>query len=373
LSTVDPSDQGSWSGITFQMFRTLRQDHEVKWSGPVVFSKRASFMYRFWNNVNRMLNSKFTSHNYLNAVFSAQSIRPKIKDEDFDYIVIGAGEPELFAYLDTTLPVIYIADTTFGRMVDYYPWHTGLCRSALRQGNEIEKRAIDKAIHLLYSSGWAAASAIENYGADPKKVTVAPFGPSLIHVPSRSEILNKARSAKCRLLFIGADWERKGGKIAVDTYYLLKRSGLDCSLTIVGGDPGLLAEDDCMVIPFLDKNDPEQMMKFYNIFLGADILISPSRADCTPVTFSEAAAFGIPVFTTDTGGISSIIINGKNGFCLPCDAAPEEFCASIRKLWLSAEDFRNLNLSARNEYDTRLCWEKWKEKFNTAIFSAGNK
>jgi glycosyltransferase involved in cell wall biosynthesis len=321
--------------------------------------------------MNRLLNLKFTTHNYLYALFSALSIRKKIKDEDYDYIVIGAGEPELFAYLDTTIPVVYIADTTFDRMVDYYPWHSGLCAAAIRQGNAIEQRAINKSAHLIYSSGWAAASAIEKYGAGHEKITVAPFGPSMLNLPSKSEIINKVHTDRCALLFIGSDWVRKGGIIAWQAYNLLKRSGLDCSLTIVGCDPVLPTGHDCIIVRYLDKNDPGQMKALYNIFLASDVLISPSRADCTPVAFSEAAAFGIPVFTTDTGGISSVVVNGKNGFCLPYDAAPESFCASIRNIWLSKEKYAQLKMSSRMEFENRLNWERWIKKFNQAASLPG--
>jgi len=373
FSTVDPMNQSSWSGITCHMFRTLSLDHEVTWAGPVLFPKWAGYLYSAWSRWNRLMKRRVTSHNYLNAFFSAMALRKRFRDDDFDMIVIGAGEPELFAFLRTRLPVIYIADTTFALMVDYYPWHSGLCMPAIRQGNGIEQRAIKKAFHLIYSSDWAAASAKSVYGAGPGKITIAPFGASLTEVPSWDMIRNKGVSDKCHLLFLGSDWIRKGGPIAYEAYKLLKGSGLAVDFTIVGCRPELPPGHDVMVYPWLDKNNPVEVRKLYNIFLSSDIVISPSRADCTPVAFSEAAAFGIPVFTTDTGGISSIVKNWKNGFCLPYDTSPETFSERIREVWLSGKEFMELRLSSRQEYETRLNWEKWREQFNIAVSMAGKK
>jgi glycosyltransferase involved in cell wall biosynthesis len=360
-------NQGSWSGITYHMFRTLSLDYNIEWAGPVIFPKWAGYIYRAWSQLNRLLNRKFTSHNFLYAFFSSLSVWKKLRNNDYDFIVIGAGEPELFAFLRTNIPVIYIADTTFDLMVDYYPWHKGLYHKALRQGHLIEKKAIDRAFHLIYSSAWAANSALFDFGATASKLTIAPFGPSLLRIPTEEEIRTRQITSRCKLLFMGTNWERKGGDIVCQAYKQLRESGFDCHLVIVGCLPPFETGGDCEVYPNLDKNDPVDSETLYNIFSGTDILISPSRADCTPVTFSEAAAFGIPVITSVTGGIPDIVVNGKNGFCLPYDAAPERYSASIRELWKDKENFLSLRLKSRKEYELRLNWNNWRKQFSEAI------
>ncbi len=330
------------------------------------FSLFGRYVYKLWTKWNQISSRKFTTHNYLYCFFAAWSVKKLIGDKDFDCIVIGAGEPQLAAFLQTDIPIIYIADTTFALMVDYYPWHTGLCAAAIRQGNYMESRMISKSFRILYSSQWAADSAIGDYGASPEKILVSAFGPCLEQIPSREEIGRKSNQI-CQLLFIGVDWVRKGGPKAFEIYKQLKHSGVACHLTIIGSDPKLDADPACTVIPFLDKNDPTHQKIFYNIFLAADFLILPSKADCTPVVLSEAAAFGIPAITKATGGIPFIVQNGKNGYCLPYNASPEEFSASIRELWLSAKAYKDLKLSSRIEYERRLNWDSWRKIFNEAV------
>lgn len=367
LSRVSPFDQTSWSGITYHLFKQISKYHHVSWTGLVKMSpvKRRILWAR--EILNRMLHRKFTSHYYLNAKFLAATIKPVIREKDYDCIVVGAGETELIACLDTRLPIIFIADSTFANMVNYYPWHTNLCKSAIRQGNSIEKSAIQKSAHIMYSSEWAANSAIHYYGANKNKVSVVDFGANLINIPPKEVILSKPRSNKCRLLFLGVQWQRKGGDIAYETFLELRKSGCSCTLTIIGCDPPLQKDIDLTVIPFLDKNNEKDFSTLYRILLETDILLIPTRADCTPIVFSEAAAFGIPVITTETGGISSVIREGKNGYYLSLDAIPMDYCRLIMKIWNDKALVQSLIQSSRNEYETRLNWDCWVNRFNTLV------
>lgn len=310
---------------------------------------------------------KFTSHHVLNAWFHSKRIQKKLNGQAFDLIVVGAGEAELIAYLKTETPVMYVADTTFRNMVNYYPWHTGLCKMALRQGDRVERNAIQNATHLIYSSSWAAQSAVNDYGASPERISLLSFGANLLQIPHKKDLNTGRPGSSCNLLFLGVQWERKGGPIAHETFIELKQRGVDCKLTVVGCNPALEKEEGLHIIPFLDKNDPAQAEELAALLMEADFLLVPTRADCTPVVFSEAAAFGVPVITSLTGGTGSVIKNGRNGFCLSMEARGKAYADLIEELWLNKENYRQLRLDSRAEYDERLNWSVWIEKFNALL------
>ena len=59
--------------------------------------------------------------------------------------------------LRTDKPIIYLSDATFNIMVDYY--FKGLSANAIKQGNKVEQRAMDRSKAIIVSSQWTANSA----------------------------------------------------------------------------------------------------------------------------------------------------------------------------------------------------------------------
>src|SRR6185436_3482760 len=95
---------------------------------------------------------------------------------------------------------------------------------SLARGHAMEQRAIDRAALAIYSSDWAASSAIARYHADRNKVKVVPFGANIEESRTLEEVraMIAARPRDvCRLLFVGVGWERKGGDIAIEVARLL--------------------------------------------------------------------------------------------------------------------------------------------------------
>ena len=113
------------------------------------------------------------------------------------------------------------------------------------------------------------------------------------------------------------------------------------------------------VIPFLDKHNERENQELEKLYAMADFLLVPTRGDCTPIVFSEANAFGLPVITTDTGGVSEVIRNGENGFMLPFDARGDEYAALIAKLYQDDQGYEKLVRGSRAAFEDRLNWDVW--------------
>ncbi|MGN6530520.1 MAG: glycosyltransferase, partial [Ginsengibacter sp.] len=78
-------------------------------------------------------------------------------------------------------------------------------------------------------------------------------------------------------------------------------------LTIVGCSPPerVSLPDFVHVHGFIDKSKKEGKNLINKLYSENHFFILPTIAECTPVVFSEANSFGLPVITTNTGGISS--------------------------------------------------------------------
>lgn len=361
LTATNARDKKSRSGTLYHMGQAL-QKHcgDVYYLGPL--DTKMENLTRWFNDVSIKLLKKNYSyeHSILLSKSYARIIKRKLREESFDLIFAPVASTEI-VFLNTEIPIVYTADATFALISDYYPdYFSSQIVLSRMEGNFIEKSAIQKADLILYPSRWAAQSAIRDYKSDKSKVHIIPFGANIDEAPSKKIIKGKKKFGNCKLLFLGVDWKRKGGEIAFETLLELEKMGFIAELTVCGCiPPEECVHDRMTVIPFLDKNDRIQSKELNELFLKSDFLLLPTRSEAYGVVFCEANAFGLPVITTNTGGVSSVIESGKNGFMLPIDATGIDYAELIKEIYMDDEKYYGLVLSSRETFDEKLNWDSW--------------
>ncbi|MEI7780453.1 MAG: glycosyltransferase family 4 protein [Planctomycetota bacterium] len=257
------------------------------------------------------------------------------------------------------LPTVIWPDATFAGIANYYPEATRLAAETLRNGNRMEEKALRNCSIAVYSSGWAAQTAISGYGVDSSKVAVVPYGANLERVPTGPEvasaILSKPRQP-LRLLFVGGDWWRKGGDIAVAATEVLVRRGLDVRLDIVGSLPSKALPSCATLHGFLRKDRAEDRRQMARLFAQSHLLILPTRADCVPVVIAEACAFGVPSIASNVGGISSAIQAGRTGHLMPPSSSPSDWADVVEKIVVNPSQLDHMGREARLLFESDLNW-----------------
>lgn len=257
-------------------------------------------------------------------------------------------------------PVLYLSDATFDLVNNYYPEYSSLTVESVRQGNEIERRAVQRASALVYPTQWAADSAIDRYGANPQHIHIIPFGANIDNAPPFMDCMNRDLTNVCRLILVGTNWRRKGGDLAIATMDALTQMGVASELVVCGcRPPSDLRRPYLTVIPFLDKNQPEHRQRFADLLLSAHFMLLPTRSESFGLVFCEAAAFGLPVVATATGGVGEVVINGENGYTLPPGAGAREYAHLIKDLFRNKQRYALLAHSSRAAYERRLNWDVW--------------
>jgi glycosyltransferase involved in cell wall biosynthesis len=283
----------------------------------------------------------------------------RLRSGNYDWIYASSASTEI-AFVQTQAPIIYLADSTFANALDYYPAGQNLLHISKRQGWFLEQQAIQKSSFLLYPSQWAAKSAMNDFGAASSKVRVIPLGANLDAAPPAEIVLNKQRSEVCRLLFLGVDWNRKGGDLAFQTLLELNNRGIKTKLTVCGCmPPAGISDPDMEVTGFLNKSLPRDRERMQRLLLNSDFLFLPTRAEFYGIVFCEASAYGLPSVATDTGGVSGAVRHGINGLLLPISAGPGEYASAIMDAYLDEMSYRALVRSTRAEYESRLNWDAW--------------
>lgn len=293
-----------------------------------------------------------------NQYYAAQ-IQDKLRVLRSD--ILMAPEVNLIAYLDCQQPVVLWTDTLYAGLIGTYSDFSNLCQETTRHFLEMDRLALSKCKLAIFPSAWAAKVAIENYQVDPSKVKVVPFGANIEcnrTITDIKELIEARPSNQCKLLFIGTDWKRKGGDIALAVVKELYQNGVNVELTIVGCQPEIESSLRNFVVSlgFISKSTAEGVAKIDRLIAESHFLIVPSRSETYGNVFCEANSFGVPCIATKTDGIATVIKDDLNGKAFSPEASVGEYCAYIQNLFSNYSQYKQLALSSFNEYETRLNW-----------------
>jgi glycosyltransferase involved in cell wall biosynthesis len=390
ISFENPCDIVNWSGTHFSIFNTLKKEYDVEWVMPSGLHNLRYGVERFFRNKEMIAFNNWLNWKVINLMYRLQgmsfsellhkdyawyystafakdmskSMQKNIGKNKYDILFAPRATAEI-AFLNTDIPIVYLHDCTFTGVVDYLIQMSNLTDRNIEEGNIIQSNAINIASQIIYSSSWAADSAINYYGAVPEKLNIIHFGANLQQIPNKIG-LKCGSDNKVKLLFISVNWENKGGDIAVETLNILNKRGIPTELIIIGCNPRL-NQENIKIIPFLNKNNEQDLRLLMSYYQQSDFMILPSRAECAGIVFCEASAFGIPSIATDTGGIPDYVENNINGYRLPFEAKGAEYAEVIRDIFSDKERYQSLRESSRIKYERDLNWDIWLDKFKEVI------
>ena len=367
VTTYDASKlQGGneWSGTGYYIAQALKhQGIPLDYIGPLSEPFGVNGIQKAKRLYHKLVARKNyqTDPNPVRLRSYANQIRDKLARSPTQLDIVFSATVNPIAYLECRQPIVFWGDATGAGLIDFYPQYDNLCQESLDNWHMMEKLALEKCRLAIYASDWAAQTAIEYYDADPNRVKVIPFGANIDRLSTFGEIkeLIKARPAhQCKLLFLGVDWYRKGGDIALKVAEELNNLGLDTELTIVGCQPiieGILPSF-VKSLGYINKSSIGGKDKIDRLIAESHFLIVPSRAECYGVVFCEANSLGVPCLSTKVGGIPSIIKSNINGQLFDLEHYVAECCNYIINLFATERDYQNLALSAFHEYESRLNW-----------------
>ena len=372
ISRRNPFAKDSWSGTIASISEVLSNEYRLVWI-PAKQSWLSLLAGKGLTAVFRFAGMNFSRyHTKMCARSSARYIRRFTESsEGIDVLLAPAGAVYI-AFLKTSIPIIYLSDATFELMVDYYSEFSKLPEFNKQAGNLIELLALKSAAHVVFSSNWAKSSAQNHYAVDPAKLSVIRFGPNTDYVKiseaSTRQPINSRDSLN--LLFLGVDWKRKGGELALEAHRRLRDAyGVNSVLRIVGCSPDIEPDPSVEVVGFLKKSDPIEHDRFRRILESSHVMLLPTQAECAGIAFVEAIAAGIPVVTCDTGGVSDYVLHGRTGLCLPLDSGPTEFAEAILSITSTDSEYERFCSECEKYHSDTLNWGFWLSKFNSVVAS----
>ena len=370
----DPRDVDHWSGLPHYVSKCLATKFELCFDGNLTTKARwyDNWIRRWYLRTGQ---GWYAAEYEPSAVKSyADQLKKTIREQRPDAVV--ALRCNAIAALDIDLPIFFIHDVTLRQLFGYYAPFAGFSKRSHRAAEQMQADALARSAGAIYSSTWASESAIRDYATAPEKVHTIPFGANLDDLPSRDEVFasidKRLGSPVIRFLFVGVEWERKGGPTLIRIARQLVARGLKLQLDIVGIEPpaDVAAESFVVRHGFLSKKDPAQLAKFRSLYTNANFFFTPSESECYGCVFCEANAFGLPVLARDTGGVSEIVKEGVNGYLLSTEKPDELFVETILGLCQDPARYRQMARQARDEYDARLNWDVFAERIEKVIRAA---
>jgi glycosyltransferase involved in cell wall biosynthesis len=153
------------------------------------------------------------------------------------------------------------------------------------------------------------------------------------------------------VLFVGGDFERKGGP---GLLAWAERNLANVHLTVVTRDEIRNTPSNVTVRHGIGPNSPELIA----LYQASHIFALPTVGDCYSMVAMEAMACGVPVVISDIGGIRDIVVDGQTGYlCKPGDTAA--FTAKLDTLVADTELRNRMAATARSRateaFDARDC------------------
>ena len=164
----------------------------------------------------------------------------------------------------------------------------------------------------LVMSAFIRDSLIEDYGCEASAVAVVGAAPNL---PPPSTPLENANYSNRTILFVGVDWERKGGPVLLEAFGEVVKKIPDARLIIAGCSPEVEMANAQVVgrVPLAEIS---------RLLLHSSVFAMPSWKEPQGIAPIEAMMHGVPAIATSVGALPEVIEDGRTGRIIaPGDAA----------------------------------------------------
>lgn len=360
VTTGSASDVRNWSGLVLNIRNALSlAGHEVHDIDRLPVIVPAKTRLRGWYH--RFLRGRVYGYHYdldMARAFAREAERRLVALE-VDCLVSPGSYA--FSMLRTRLPCASWGDATFHALFTYYPWFEGFAETSIGQAHELQRRSLRNCALNCYPAHWAADDALNYYRADPASVAVVPYGancePAYASEEAATAAVCERRLSPLRLLFVGGDWERKGGPLALRVLQELQRRGVVAELWVVGCEPFAgETPEGVRCLGFLSKSDALHKEQWEQCFRDCHAFLLPTRADCFGVVYAEAAAYALPSLATRTGGVPDAAKEGHNGWLFD-PAADETGYADLLESWVkNTSAYQDAAMRAWRYGDSVLNW-----------------
>jgi glycosyltransferase involved in cell wall biosynthesis len=310
----------------------------------------------------------------------------RIRD-GFDLVHVHA-HPVRLARIGTTPLVMSEGSSSAVYLGDYLGWDEDRLTKRFERARRTYRAlgirdrllALEHVTRAYVFSDWAR-KLNARWGADARKFDVVAPG-----FPTPAPVVRGERDT-FTFLFVGTDFERKGGFDVVEAFDRLSREVEGVRLVVAGSDPRTPNPDRLLhswvsperrtrVLAKLEELQrrglaehrplvPAETLRA-SVYPGADAFVMPTLAEGFGFTNVEAMSYGLPVVSSTAGPIPEVVAEGQTGLLVaPGDV--ESLTEAMGRLAGDQAGARRMGDAGRDEFLSRYTIERFRRDL-TAVY-----
>lgn len=367
LSPEDPQDIRTWSGTPYHLVREFRRRQLLSNAIMVNPGRAATTILKLASldlaeslkrrrPVSRLKTSRLY-HKILELRLRALS---NMLDDDQVVIEIGdlgaVGETPFFIYMDLDYDTLIAYYRETGHPA---PGFKTLTLADLERLRERQYSIFERAAGVFTMSQFLKDSVLGSGVFRPHQVHAVGAGANLLDLECPPHPTEAYESKT--ILFVGKDFERKGGPLLLEAFRMVRSDHKDARLVIAGPERHGSGDGITWYGP-VDKN------LLASLYAKASVFCMPSTFEAFGIVFIEAMAHGVPVIGTNRMAMKEFIRPGLNGFLLEKDD-PALLAEILSEALSNPERLKRMGDAARN-VAAEYTWPKVVDRMLAGIGQA---
>ncbi len=375
----DTERQRTWSGTPFQLLKALeQQENTVPYSLDCALSPNQTFFYKIFG-LRYRLGQRFSLYRFMPPYLSAVAKRcSHLVNSTSTKLnaVIQIGDLAILQ----DIPTYSYQDLTVHYILNYLhktgkplPMFTMYKERELMRRWEYQQRYYENCTGIFTMSDWLKNYLVTNSIVPAHKIHTVHAGTNVPQQTSNATAIEPAtKTATKMILFVGRDFERKGGDIVVEAFLRVRKEySTPVRLVIAGPKTWQSCYPASRTIPegidFLGDADYTTLRSY---FAKADVFCMPSRFEAFGIVFAEALALGVPCIGRHAYAMPEVITHGDNGYLLDANAEGVEAAQKLAELIMTTfenDTMRTRVHSRRAETAQYFSWNRVAEQMVSFI------
>jgi glycosyltransferase involved in cell wall biosynthesis len=349
-SVGDPRSPSTWSGIPAGVFGALRELGVMARGLDLALPSGLE-------QVTLVAAAALTRNRYdAHGAAVAMTIRSLLARRHLGAHVDGVVQIGTNFTLPDRITYVTLEDMTLCQGSAVHPVFSRMSERGIASWEQRRAGIYQRARMCAVGSRWAAESLLSDYGVTRERIAVVGFGAN-----HRANGPDRVWDPP-RFLFVGIDWERKGGPLLLRAFSRVREACPDATLHVVGGHPPL-RQPGVSAHGALSQARAGDREKMVELFAHATCLVMPSLVEPFGIAHVEAASAGLPSIGSRVGGPRDVI-GADGGVVVDPDDEEALFAAMLRLC--DPDTARRMGAAAR-ERSHLYTWPKVAERLLRAL------